>query len=302
MQAVTEVLVLFIIMLVGFLAGKLRFLPNPVLKGINGLVLNITLPCLMLTALQDENDLSLLPALGQEFLVSLVFLLLSFGIGVFIFLRARKDLRPVYVHMVTFSNCGFMGYPVVMAVLGQAGLIYAVVYNVAFNIVIWSCGQLAYTGKVSVKSIAKSLANPAMLSALFALLLFLLQWKLPDVMFRAMDSIGDMTTPLSMMIIGARLTELSIKNMKDWRVLLALSFRLIILGFLAYGICYIFGLPRLVWGALCLCTIMPCSAISAMQSEAFGTHEASVLFAGSVALSTALSVATIPLMLTLLPF
>ncbi|MDD2647655.1 MAG: AEC family transporter [Eubacteriales bacterium] len=302
MQAVTEVLVLFIIMLVGFLAGKLRFFPTPVLKGINGLVLNITLPCLMLAALQNESDLSLLPSLAEEFLLSLVFLLLSFAIGALIFMRAKKDLRPVYTHMVTFSNCGFMGYPVVIAVLGQAGLIYAVVYNVAFNIVIWSCGQLSYTGRVNVKSVLRSLLNPAMISALLSLVLFLLQVKLPDVVYRAFDSVGDMTTPLSMMIIGARLTELSLKHIKDFRMLLAISFRLVLLGFLAYGISYIVGAPKLVWGALCLCTIMPGSAISAMQSEAFGRGDASVLSAGGVALSTALSVATIPLMLLLLPF
>ena len=128
------------------------------------------------------------------------------------------------------------------------------------------------------------------------LVLFLTGWRLPGFINDALSMMGNVTTPLAMFVIGARLIDLRFAHLQDWKLLLACALRLIIFP-AAVLLLRFTGLPAAVVSVLYICTAMPCAATTAMQSEMY--HCDNSLASRGVALSTAFSILTLPLMLLL---
>ena len=188
-----------------------------------------------------------------------------------------------------------MGYPVVIATLGEDMLIYAVVFVGAFNLMCWTFGSFFFGG-ISAIQPKKLLTNPSLIAVIVGLVLFLTGWRLPGFINDALSMMGNVTTPLAMFVIGARLIDLRFAHLQDWKLLLACALRLIIFP-AAVLLLRFTGLPAAVVSVLYICTAMPCAATTAMQSEMY--HCDNSLASRGVALSTAFSILTLALMLLL---
>ena len=142
----------------------------------------------------------------------------------------------------------------------------------------------------------KLLTNPTIWAVAGGLVLFLTGWTLPGFINDALNMMGSVTTPVAMFVIGARLISLRWSHVRDVRLLLVCALRLLIFP-AAILLLRFTPLPEMVVSSVYLCTAMPCAALTAMQSEAFDCDGG--LASRGVALSTALSMATVPLMLLL---
>ena len=140
------------------------------------------------------------------------------------------------------------------------------------------------------------MTNPSLIAVIVGLVLFLTGWRLPGFINDALSMMGNVTTPLAMFVIGARLIDLRFAHLQDWKLLLACALRLIIFP-AAVLLLRFTGLPAAVVSVLYICTAMPCAATTAMQSEMY--HCDNSLASRGVALSTAFSILTLPLMLLL---
>ncbi len=296
MNVLMQVLTLFLLMLSGLGAMKARILDEKGLQGINALVLNFALPAMILRRLQTPASPELIVQLGWVFLLACVVMAVS-GLAAWqIFRREPHDRRAVLTNLSMASNCAFMGYPVITAALGEGALIYAVMYVAAFNLMCWTLGAYFYRG-VGAMQPKKLLRNPSLLAVIGGAALFLTGWTLPGFLNSALDMLGGTTTPLAMFVIGARLTTLRASHLKDGKLLLSCLLRLVVFP----AMCLLLkmtGLSAMAVSVLYLCTAMPGAALTAMQSEAFDCDKG--LASRGVALSTALSMATVPLMLLLL--
>ena len=141
------------------------------------------------------------------------------------------------------------------------------------------------------------LSNPSLIAVIIGLTLFLTGWRLPGFINSALSMVGETTTPLAMFVIGARLISLRPHHLKDPKLLLACLLRLLVFP-LAILLLRLTPLPRMVVDALYLCTAMPCAALTAMQADLFDCDKE--LASRGVAVSTALSLITVPLMLLLI--
>jgi predicted permease len=297
MQVLNQVIVLFLLMAVGYFAAKKRILDRGAFAGLNKLVLFFTLPCLTFAKLQQDAAPGQMGELMETLLIAIVSILATGAAAYPFFRRQPPERRAVFVHMAMFSNSGFMGYPLIMASLGAGKMIYAVMYVAAFNFLAWTVGVYIYAGKAGL-SLKQALLNPTLVAVLLGIAFFALSVLIPKVPLDAMNMLGDTTTPLAMVVVGGRLSDLVPSDLKDKMLLLCCFLRLIVFPTAILGILTLLKVPQGAREAVFVCSAMPGATATAMQAEYF--HGDGALGSRSVAVSTALSVITIPIILLLL--
>lgn len=296
MQVLLQVLTLFLLMMCGLTAVKTHLMDDRGVSGVNMLVLYFAQPCLIVAKMQCDSSPELIRDLGLVFLLGCVAMAVSGTIGYLIFRRQPQSRRSVFASMSMMSNCGFMGYPVITAALGEGALIYAVAYVAAFNLMSWTLGAFFLGGAKAMRP-RELIRNPSLIAVVVGLTLFLTGWRLPDFITGGMEMLGDTTTPLAMFVIGAKLISLRKEHLTDKPLLFTCMFRLVLFPLCLLAVLRLTGLPDMVVSALYLCTAMPCAALTAMQADLYRCDSA--LASRGVALSTAFSMATIPLLLML---
>ena len=294
MDVIAQVVVLFLLMFCGLLSCKARLISDAGIAGMNKMVVYFALPCLIVGKLQQDADPMLMRDLIAVFLTGGATMLLFGLVARFLLFRGEDaPRRAVFASMCMFSNAGYMGLPVLNAAFGPENLIYCVMYVAVFNLLGWSVGVMLFDR--SALSIRKIATVPSLLAAVLGIVLFLLRIRLPGVVIDAMDSMAGITTPLAMFIIGTRLAQLRLSDLRDVKMLFACALRLLILPVLTYLLLTLFGFDGIVRATVTLCTAMPCAAQIVIQAENY--HGDGALASRGVAVSTLLSIATIPIIL-----
>ena len=295
MTVLLQVMTLFLLMLCGFTAAKAKLMNDQNLRGLNTLVLYFAQPALILHRLQTPASPELIVEMIWVFVLACVTIGIAGVISCRLFLKEEQQRRAVLISLSMLSNCGFMGFPVIIATMGEGALIYAVVFLAAFNLMAWTLGAYYFGGRKAMQP-QKLLTNPTIWSIVGGLFFFLTGWRLPSFANDALDMLGSTTTPLTMFVIGARLITLRKEHIRDTKLLLMCALRLVIFPAMIL-LLRLTPLPEMVVSSVYLCTAMPCAAMTAMQSELYDSDKE--LASRGVALSTALSMATVPLMLLL---
>lgn len=295
MQVLGQVVVLFLLMMCGLAAVKGKVIPEGGIQGLNKLVMYFALPCLTFVKLQQEASPDLMVALVQVFWMGGAAVLLCGGISWLLFRKETAKRRAVFTGMTMFSNAGFMGYPVLTAAFGEANLIYGIIYVAVFNLLNWTVGVMLFD-RDSVK-LKKLCVNPSLIAVVLGMICFVGKIRLPGIFTDAMNMMGSTTTPLAMFVIGARLSQLKKADIRDTRLLAACGLKLIVYPLLVYFGAGLLNAAPMVRATLTLCTAMPGAAVVAIQAEHY--HGDGALASRGIALSTALSIATIPLIMLL---
>lgn len=296
MTVLLQVMTLFMLMLCGFSAAKFKLLDDRCLRGLNTLVLTFAQPALILHRLQTPASPELIGELIWVFVMTCGTIALAGVISFRLFAREEASRRAVLTSISMLSNCGFMGFPIIIATLGEGALIYAVLFLAAFNLMAWTLGAYFFGGLRAMQP-QKLLTNPTIWSIVGGLTLFLAGWTLPGFINDALSMLGGTTTPLTMFVIGARLVSLQAAHIRDKKLLLACALRLLVFPAMIL-LLRLTPLPEMVVSIVFLCTAMPGAALTAMQAELHDSDKE--LASRGVALSTALSIATVPLMLMLI--
>ena len=295
MTVFLQVMTLFLLMLCGLAAAKTRLMNDHNLRGLNTLVLYFAQPALILHRLQIPASPELIIEIIWVFVLACATMGLSGVIAVRLFAKEEQQRRSVLVSLSMLSNCGFMGFPIIIATMGDDALIYAVVFLAALNLIAWTLTAYYFGGPKAMQP-QKLLLNPTIWAIAGGLFLFFTGATLPAFANDALDMLGSTTTPLTMFVIGARLVSLRKEHLRDVKLLLMCALRLVIFP-AAILLLRFTPLPEMVVSSVYLCTAMPCAAMTAMQAELYDSDKE--LASRGVALSTALSIATVPLMLLL---
>lgn len=295
MTVFLQVMTLFLLIISGFCAAKFKLLDDKGLRGLNTLVLTFAQPAMILSKLQTPATPELISELLWVFVLTCLTIALAGVIAFRLFAKEEPQRRAVLTNLSMVSNCGFMGYPVITATMGKGALIYAVIFVAAFNLMSWTLGSFFFGGRKAMQP-QKLLTNPTIWAVAAGMLLFLTGWTLPGFINNALDMMGSTTTPLAMFVIGARLISLRLEHMKDVKLLIVCGLRLLVFPAMIL-LLRLTPLPEMVVSSVYLCTAMPCAALTAMQAERYDCERE--LASRGVALSTALSMATVPMMLML---
>ncbi|MGN1368764.1 MAG: AEC family transporter [Aristaeellaceae bacterium] len=295
MTVFLQVMTLFLLILSGFFAAKCKILDDRGLRGLNTLVLTFAQPAMILHKLQTPATSELIAELAWVFVLTCASIAVAGAISFRLFAKEAPQRRAVLTNLSMVSNCGFMGYPVIIATMGEDALIYAVIFVAAFNLMCWTLGAYYFGGRRAMQP-QKLLTNPTIWAVAGGLTLFLTGWTLPDFINNALNMMGSTTTPVAMFVIGARLISLRAAHLKDVKLLLVCALRLLVFPAMLLLLRFT-PLPEMVVSSVYLCTAMPCAAMTAMQAERYDCDKE--LASRGVALSTAISMATVPLMLML---
>lgn len=293
MSVLLQVLTLFLLMITGLGSVGFRVLDEKSISALNTFVLYFAQPCLIVARLQQDATPALLGELAWVFALTCAVMLLSALLAHRLFKKQPHDRRAVLTNLSMASNCGFMGYPVITAAFGESALIYAVMYVTAFNLMCWTLGSYYYGGREAIDP-RRLMSNPSIIAIAVGLVLLLTGWRLPGFLNNTLELLGSTTTPVAMFVIGARLMGISRADLMDRPLLCACGLRLIAVP-AAVLLLRLAPLPPMVVSSLYLCAAMPCAALTGMQADLYNCDRA--LASRGVALSSALSMITVPLML-----
>lgn len=298
-MVIDQVIILFLILLIGFYARKRNIISGDMTGKLSNLMLQVTHPLLIISSFDFELSNEVLRNALVIVVLSLFIHLISMLIAKFIYFRYEKSTRSVLKFITVFSNCGFMGFPVLYSIFGSKGVFYGALYTIPFNALALYYGVLVFSGKRDKNTIKKVLTHPVILSVAVGMILFILKIQLPRPVSEAISMTGSVTSPLSMLIIGALLADVPFRGiLRGSDVYLGSLMRLIVMPLIVYGLLSLLPLPKLIMQVCVILVAMPASANTAILSEKYGGD--ALLSSKLISITTIFSVLTIPLILMLL--
>lgn len=297
LMASNQVVILFILIAVGFLCGKVKFLNDNAAKKLTDIVLYIVTPCVMISSFQRKFNRALLVNLGVTALCSAAIIIGSIVIVNMVFRDKNPSRNKVLKFGTVFSNCGFMALPLEHAILGDDGVFYGSVFIAVFNIILWTYGLCLMSGSRKGLSMKKLALNPGVLGVIAGLLLFLFSIELPEVISAPVEYLAGLNTPVPMIIIGYHLSKSNLKKVfRDKWAYVSMGLRLIVIPLAAVGIMYLCGVRNDILVACTIAAAAPVAANTTMFAAKFdGGVELSV---GLVSATTLLSIVTMPLVVS----
>ena len=296
-----KVLMIFLMVGVGFVANRTGVLPKESNKYLVDLLLVITTPCMVLGSMA-ENRLSddviwttLQVVIGSFVFFAVVWVLAGFVVRLMRYEPAED--RGVMICIICGINTGFMGFPVTKAIFGSEFLFYMVMENIVLGVYLYSISIIQLNqgshSRVDWKVVLASLCNMCMLASLIGVILMILDIRLPAFALDFFNTVGNATVPVSMIVVGVQLGTASIRKMlKNYKLMIASLVNVVVvpvLTFLAVN-----WLP-ITWKAkviLILAAAFPCAVV--LTAMAIRERKNATLMAEGVALTTLLSVVTLP--------
>ena len=298
----SNVLLMLLYLLPGFFMCKVRKVKPDHLSSISVILLYICGFALYVNALYGldpspelflKMGLFLLIALaGETALMLLILLVLG--------KEKRKEFALRMLSIATvMGNVGFFGMPVVRALFPDApeAAVYSSMFNAALNILAWTVGVFTLTGEKKHISLKAALVNPSMLAVFTGMILCLLNAKdwLPDILRTGFSTLGAMSTPLCMIILGVRLATMDFKALFTTKLAWLISAgKLLVFPLFCYLLVLPFPLDPVFKGSILILAGTPCASILLNLAEIH--HNGQELAANCALLSTLLSILTIPLL------
>lgn len=187
-----------LIALGGFIFAKIFKVEDSQQKVLSKLLLYFINPFMVVKSFNLEFNSDKLVQLGFVFAVALVIHLIMILIG---FFSSKEQVDRL---VVCFTNCGFIGIPLIRGVFGDEGVFYLMGYLVVFNITIWTYGYYIMCGSINLKKI---ITNPNIIAVIIGIAIFCSPWTLPEIIARPVIMIGDTNTAMSMLLIGILLAN-----------------------------------------------------------------------------------------------
>ena len=294
-----QVLMLFALMGVGFLLGKLKLVNAQGSLCMSNLMLYAVIPCLVVSSFQRPLETEHLQNFGLTVLLSLLVHIAMIAVTALVLRRAPKDRRGIYSLCAVMANCGFMAFPLQEALYGSLGVFYGSAYMVVFNVATWTYAlYMAADGDKSVLKLRTILLNPTIISLVIALTLYLTEISLPKLVLTPISYISSLNVPLPMIIIGFHLSQANLKSaLQDKGAISSILLRLIVSPLLAMGLCLLLGLNSMVSTVVVIAAATPAAAVVTMLVSKFGKN--APLSSSLVSIHTLCSALTLPVMVAL---
>ena len=282
----------------GYIGRKLGIITDAINTGMSGLLVKITMPCMVF--------ISMMQPFSQELLIESVSTVLFSGAvflaGYFIALalgwimRASDSEKRIWQFSLLAPNAGFMGFPVVYSVYGHEGMFYASMSLLGFNLLIFSLGLYIFKkGGTDIKATIKSIAfTPVLIATYIGLVFFVTGLRLPIHIHNGIRMIGDMSITLAMVIMGAVLAKDKLRTVaNDPRIIPVLVARLIIIPVVAVFALRPFVHNPMMLGVIVLSGAMPVAIITVIFAEQYNCDAS--MATKLITISSILCLFTIPM-------
>ena len=293
-----QMIVLFALMGLGFLLYRVNILDLNTNSKLTSLVLSVTTPCMVLNSVLCTKKYSDPQTIFTILGIAVVTYIVTPFIGILInkLLRVPTNQTGLYVFMTVFSNIGFIGYPIMKAIFGNDSVFHTSLFGMVFNIMLFTLGVylIGIGQKGNNKLNLKNLITPGVICSFLALILYLLHLRAPQIVTDFTSMIGDMTTPLAMIIIGVTLGAMNIREVfNELRVYIYTIIKQLILPVITYPIIVFLIKDNYLRGLTLVMLSMPVGSSAVLFTNKYGGD--SELAAKTIFMTTLISVFTIPL-------
>jgi len=293
-----QAIIMFILILVGALCFKLKLLSKETVSQISGFVLKVVNPIVILMAYQREFRADLVRNLGFTFLLSVTAYIIAM-LTAYLCIRNKEGRETVIERFsCIYSNCGFMGIPLVQAMFDYEGVFYLTAFLTVFNALVWSHGVMQMSGEKSLKSLGKVLRSPAIIAIFLGMILFFARITLPEVLAETLEEIGSLNTPLAMVVAGATIIQTDLlKVFQKPRVFYICFLKLLLIPVLTILAFKLFPFEKTVEMTVLAAAAAPSAAICTMQCLNY--HRNAAYASELFGVTTLFSIGTMPLMMIL---
>ena len=285
---------MFLMILIGAGMRKIQIVTTEGRRSMTNLVVNLILPSNILYAFSKADASafrSMLVVVAMAFLIQLAWYLLSRVL----WRGMDESRRGVMRYAFQFSNCGYLGNPVIEGLYGAPGLVYASVFLLPVRLFMWSVGLECFQkGAGSLrKTIERALTHPCVVATILGVVWMFFPVGLPDFLYDTISGFNQCLTPMTMLVIGFIMAETDLKKMfcKDLFVITVL--RLLLQPLAVLAACRLLNLETLVAEVVTVLVSMPVANTTALLAS---QHDCDYTFASNVVVFTTLvSMITIPL-------
>lgn len=293
-----QTVVMFILIITGIICFKTGIITKEGNRELSKLVLSVVNPLVIFMAYQKDYD----PQLVKNLLISFGLSLLSFAVliaGAYILIPSKICNSEIERFSSIYSNCAFMGIPLIQALYGSTGVFYLTAYLTVFNFLIWTHGIILLSGEKDFKNVLKVLYSPVILAIVVGIFMFFMQIRLPSVVSEAVEFIADLNTPLAMIVSGVTMADTNIISLiKKKRIYYTAFLKLLLLPAV---LVFIFAIPVFsgidsdVRLSIIIATSAPSAAMCTLQCIRIGKDS---LYASEIfAFTTVFSIISLPVII-----
>lgn len=311
-EILVQMVTLFALVGVGYAAKKLKLMSQEFDRQLSKVIINIALPAMILGAVLNAEELPPLENVLLTFALSCASygLVIAIAYAVTAAMRISIGHRGVFKFMLCFGNVGFIGFPVLSSIYGNEALIYAAVFNLPFNFLVFTVGILFLLqdnltptdGKGDGKPAKKRLditwrtfLSPAIVACTVAIVCTLLNVHSVPVLGQSLVTLGSLTTPAALLIIGSSLANMPVRDLIGGpRLWIASFFRLLASPLCIWAIFHLFVSNPFLLAVIVVISGMPVATNGTMLCYQYGGD--SKTMAQGTFVTTVLSVVTIPVL------
>ncbi|MDO4546342.1 MAG: AEC family transporter, partial [Bacillota bacterium] len=302
LDIITALTKTFIIILPGYILKRMGLLTKEYTEGMSAIITYITYPCLVINAMQMEFSMEVLNNCKYVVLIFMcvvaISMILSKIIGLIV--KLPKSQSGLLAFMLVFGNTGFIGLPVLNGLFGSEAVFYGALCDASYDIFMFTVGisliRSAAAGeeKQKITQTLKGILNPCFFGVVIGLILYISGITLPEIIGGPVQSLGAVTSPLAMLVVGSHLADIKIKELFNNKYVYLVCFlKLMVAPAIALLLVkLIIGTGSLLASVLVMQAAMPVAMCSVIFSE---QYKADVSFSTKgVLLTTLLCIFTIP--------
>lgn len=305
-NGIISVLVVFILLGVGFYFTRTHKWADNTPNVFSATVVQIAAPALAITSIENRFTPELLKSSLLNLLIASVccLILYAFGTGLARLLKLAPKKEAVFKVTYAFNNTMFIGLPIISIVFGEEGLPYLFTCYLVSIVLFWSLGSWTISkasDTIESKSFSiRRIFSPGLIGVMIGCFLAAFELHLPTVLETALTYLGNLTVPLSLLVIGSNLANSVSKGMLKISIdqILILIGKFVISPLLFWGAFSIFGISGLPLHVFIMIAALPCHAQTAILAQFYdveGEYSSSM-----VSISTLVSLVTIPIFASIL--
>jgi len=297
-NVLTGTTIMFLLILVGYFMYRTGILNNDGKAQLSKIMLRLVCPALVFMSYQVDYQPELLSNIAWSFGLSALSIWLTIIITRFV-ISPKNQNRAIERFSIIYTNCGFMGIPLVQGVFGAEGVLYVTTYLAVFSIFGWSHGVMMMREEKDFSGFLKAIKNPTIIAAILGLICYLTEIRLPKIPADTLNFVADLNTPVAMFIAGATIAESNItKIIKNKSILWNCFLKLLALPVIIMIVFRFLPVPSsMVYSTVLIATACPSASLGTMLAIEYKKN--AVYCAEIFAVSTLLSIITLPVIVIL---
>lgn len=290
-----KMIVMFIILIIGVIAYKAKIITKEGNSTLSSLLLFIVNPIVIFMGFQIDYTKEMFEKLWISILFAIIIHIIAIVIS-YIFIRKKvKDFEIERISAI-YSNCGFIGIPIINALFGQEGVFYLASYIAVFNLFLWTQGYILMTGKANKKAVLNGILSPCVIAAILGILCFCFKIRFFKEAEEALNHITNMNTPLAMIVAGITMAQSDIlKALKNLRLYFVCLLKLFIIPLVCVFVLKLFKFDNVLTMTSIILAACPIGASGTMFAIRYNKN--AIYCAELYTASTILSAISLPIII-----